>query len=109
MQNWKAVEGKSDGCWRYLAGNINLFTSDTAAWWGVGKKKGMGDPSEPGVHPAVLLTHSPHSIRSSFHVMETFRAARSDREVSSCGTQGYQMKVPRYIIRPSSGEVLCSS
>lgn len=109
MQNWKAMEGRSDGFWRYFAGNINLFASDTTAWWGMGKKKGMEDASELGVHPAVLLTHSAHSTRSSLHVMETFRAARSDREVSSWGTQGYQMKIPRYIIRLSSGEVLCGS
>lgn len=43
-----------------------------------------------------------------FSVTETLRAAWSDRDVSSCGTQGYQMKAPRYIIRPSSGEVLSS-
>lgn len=119
VQNWKAVAGKSYGSWRYLAGNINLFKSDSRAWWGMGRR-GMGDPSELAVCPAVLLTHSLTLLTplgpsaalgtmSSFHVLETFRAALSDKDVSSCGIQGYQMKAPRYIIRPSSGEVLSNS
>lgn len=98
MQNWKAVAGKSDGSWRYLPGNINLFTSDSRAWWSLGERKVMGDPSELGVchtvtHSLILLAPLGPSAAlepmSSFHVTETFRAAQSDRDVSSCGTQGY--------------------
>lgn len=66
-----------------------------------------------GTHSAAPLLVLPGpstatGTKPMFSVTETLRAAWSDRDVSSCGTQGYQMKAPRYIIRPSSGEVLSS-
>lgn len=115
IQDWKVPSGGGmvlGGCWLRGQPSKSLLLSSCSVWWqslmGWGGEEGMWRThyhwAFAHLRAPLLMPWGPGPATGtqaalSECITETLNAAWSDRDASNRATHGYQMKVPRYIIR----------